>query len=270
MRYCIGFVAVVMARGAPFVLPVYRMWGDKRMGDKMNKLTTCKTCGQPVAKSAKTCPHCGAKVVNTGRALLQTALIMPLVIIAAIIFALILAGPSDDTENPGGEAGNPPAASAGQSGGQDEDEDEGDGQEGTPPAFEPITRTLGNWDITLTNFEFKKTISSGLLTAFSAEEGNQYAVASLSVTNNGQEAANFLPLVIMPGDISAKLEFGEYEYTLSTLVGHGDDLIYTAVNPLVTVSGIIAFVVPDAVVASEDALQLRFSQGGASESFDLR
>ena len=27
-----------------------------------NKLTFCKTCGAEVAKSAKTCPHCGAKV----------------------------------------------------------------------------------------------------------------------------------------------------------------------------------------------------------------
>ena len=28
----------------------------------MNKnMTTCKACGQEIAKSAKTCPHCGAK-----------------------------------------------------------------------------------------------------------------------------------------------------------------------------------------------------------------
>lgn len=27
----------------------------------MSKLTTCKACGKEIAKSAKTCPHCGAK-----------------------------------------------------------------------------------------------------------------------------------------------------------------------------------------------------------------
>ena len=28
----------------------------------MAKMTTCKTCGQPIAKNAKVCPHCGAKI----------------------------------------------------------------------------------------------------------------------------------------------------------------------------------------------------------------
>lgn len=28
----------------------------------MEKMTTCKVCGENVAKSAKTCPHCGAKL----------------------------------------------------------------------------------------------------------------------------------------------------------------------------------------------------------------
>ena len=28
----------------------------------MAKMTTCKTCGQPIAKNAKVCPHCGAKM----------------------------------------------------------------------------------------------------------------------------------------------------------------------------------------------------------------
>ena len=26
-----------------------------------NKMTACKACGKEIAKSAKTCPHCGAK-----------------------------------------------------------------------------------------------------------------------------------------------------------------------------------------------------------------
>ncbi len=32
----------------------------------MAKLINCKVCGQPVAKSAKTCPHCGAKQKKSG------------------------------------------------------------------------------------------------------------------------------------------------------------------------------------------------------------
>lgn len=35
-------------------------------GDDMAKLIQCKTCGGAVAKNAKTCPHCGAKINHFG------------------------------------------------------------------------------------------------------------------------------------------------------------------------------------------------------------
>lgn len=31
----------------------------------MNKLMECKTCGKEIAKTAVSCPHCGAKYKNT-------------------------------------------------------------------------------------------------------------------------------------------------------------------------------------------------------------
>lgn len=46
----------------------------------MNKLTTCKTCGEKIAKSARTCPHCGAKrhqgILAFGYALLIISLVL--------------------------------------------------------------------------------------------------------------------------------------------------------------------------------------------------
>ena len=46
----------------------------------INKLTVCKTCGEKIAKSARVCPHCGAKqhqgVLAFGYALLTISLIL--------------------------------------------------------------------------------------------------------------------------------------------------------------------------------------------------
>ena len=49
---------------------------------KNKKLVQCKHCGEMIAKSAKTCPHCGAKNKK------PTALIVVL-IIAVLIFVEI-------------------------------------------------------------------------------------------------------------------------------------------------------------------------------------
>lgn len=46
----------------------------------MNKLTVCKTCGEKIAKSARVCPHCGAKqhqgILAFGYALLIISLVL--------------------------------------------------------------------------------------------------------------------------------------------------------------------------------------------------
>lgn len=61
----------------------------------MNKLVKCKTCGSDIAKSAKVCPHCGAKRKNhkiTGTVL---------VILGIILFANGISnfGTSSDNRN---------------------------------------------------------------------------------------------------------------------------------------------------------------------------
>lgn len=58
----------------------------------MAKLVRCKTCGAEIAKSAKTCPHCGARQHTA-------ALSLCAVIIVLTIFACvgILSGPEDDS-----------------------------------------------------------------------------------------------------------------------------------------------------------------------------
>jgi len=58
----------------------------------MSKLTKCKTCQKDVAKTAKTCPHCGAKNKQTG----GCATFIILVIITVICFSALQN--SDKTE----------------------------------------------------------------------------------------------------------------------------------------------------------------------------
>lgn len=53
------------------------------------KLTTCKACGEQVAKTAKTCPHCGAKIKKGHPALIG--------IVAAFILIAIAASGGSDT-----------------------------------------------------------------------------------------------------------------------------------------------------------------------------
>lgn len=59
-----------------------------------NKMVTCKTCGQQIAKSAKVCPNCGAK--NKG--LPKIAIIIGVILVLAIIAAIGGGGKSKKTE----------------------------------------------------------------------------------------------------------------------------------------------------------------------------
>lgn len=52
----------------------------------MSKMTTCKTCGKEVAKSAKICPHCGAKLKSKKPIFIALGVIVLIIIIAIASF----------------------------------------------------------------------------------------------------------------------------------------------------------------------------------------
>ncbi|WP_125143688.1 hypothetical protein [Clostridium transplantifaecale] len=84
----------------------------------------------------------------------------------------------------------------------------------------------------------------------------------ITATNNGKNAATFLPSFNMGDDISVKLlNQGEYEFTASNLLGYCKSLYDTSVNPLSTKSGMIAFEVPDSVASADEELVLVISAG---------
>lgn len=54
--------------------------------DNNKKLTTCKTCGKEVAKSAKICPNCGANLKNVSIANVVFALLFVFLIFSIIMY----------------------------------------------------------------------------------------------------------------------------------------------------------------------------------------
>lgn len=49
------------------------------------KLTTCKACGEQVAKTAKTCPHCGAKIKKSHPVTIAILVVLILIAVAVSI-----------------------------------------------------------------------------------------------------------------------------------------------------------------------------------------
>lgn len=132
------------------------------------------------------------------------------------------------------------------------------------------TSELSDWAFSVTGFHLVTEIEDGFY-SFSPDDGNQFAVVTVSATNNGTEADSFLSSVSIGDDIRAKLIYkDEYEYTATNLIGYDDTFYYNTVNPLSTLEGNIIFEVPDTVADGTDALTIRFSSGINSAEFKLR
>lgn len=130
--------------------------------------------------------------------------------------------------------------------------------------------SLKDWSISVTGFEFTSRIDNGY-SYFDSDEGNQFGVVSLSVTNNGTEAANFLPSFGYGDDVIGKIIYNEeYEYSSTQLLGYESDMHDKFLNPLSSASGVIVFEVPEAVVNGSESLIFTLISGSDQISFSLR
>lgn len=147
----------------------------------------------------------------------------------------------------------------------------------TPPETPEVTTyavgdeaELNDWGISLTEFEFTDRIDGDYNIYVSPDEGCKLAVAHLSVTNNATEAASFLPTFSMNDDVRARIMSGEYEFQATNLLAITEDLHDETLNPLVTVSGIIAFNIPDSIVDGTEPLVLVLEESSETLEFTLR
>lgn len=121
---------------------------------------------------------------------------------------------------------------------------------------------LGDWAITVTNVEVTDYIKENDYLGFTPEDGNKYLTVEISVTNNGKNAARFLPSFGMGDDIAAKILYqNDYEFSASNLLGYSNELHDSTINPLSSKTGVVAFEIPDTVASSEDELLLVISAG---------
>lgn len=105
---------------------------------------------------------------------------------------------------------------------------------------------LGDWSITINDF----------IDFTPSDDGNVYFVVELTVTNNGTNRQDFIPMFSIRNDLSVELFYHEdFRYTPSGLIGHDDDLsTMAAITALATRTGILAFSVPPVVVESDNSL----------------
>lgn len=133
------------------------------------------------------------------------------------------------------------------------------------------TAALKDWEITVTDMKIAESIAADYGSFSPNDEGNKYVQVFVTATNNGKQAEDFLPLVGMGDDVNAKVVFGDgYEFVSTNLLGYGNDMHGSKVNPLSSQSGEIAFEVPEAVHASEDELQIHFLAGNDVVKFKIR
>ena len=132
---------------------------------------------------------------------------------------------------------------------------------------------LGDWNISVTSFEFAPQIddSTGYMYFAPDSEGSQYGIVSVSVTNNGTEAGTFLPSYPISGDVAATMFYNtDYEYSSTHLLGYENELHDAFLNPLSSISGNIVFELPDAVVNGTEPISIGFTDGSDSVEFSLR
>lgn len=64
----------------------------------MSKMVKCKMCGQPIAKSAKVCPHCGAKA-NRHPILIAVSVVLLVIFVFLSVGIIVASQSSSDDEN---------------------------------------------------------------------------------------------------------------------------------------------------------------------------
>lgn len=122
--------------------------------------------------------------------------------------------------------------------------------------------TVGDWEITISSVAMQERVDTSATLYYEADEGNQYIVVGMTLTNNGTKADTAFPMISFGNSLDATLYYqDEYEYSQKYLISLDEDLHDKSVAPLSTASGVLVFSVPDAVATSSDPLILQIDEG---------
>lgn len=133
------------------------------------KLSTCKSCGQQVAKHAKTCPHCGAKNKRGNPILIG---------IIAVVLLIAVVAATGDSDEPKKVDSNLPAQT--QQGGSQETENTAKEESN---AF-AVGETAELRDITVSMVSVTESTGSTFNTP---TEGNVFVLCEFEIANNSDK-----------------------------------------------------------------------------------
>jgi RNA polymerase subunit RPABC4/transcription elongation factor Spt4 len=190
----------------------------------MSKLKVCKVCHKEVAKSAKTCPNCGAK--------LKMGLFTKLIIgigVLIIIGAIASAGNKGNDKTSTASMGAPNPTSA-------------------PTAQEPAQLSKegvsSDVKIAVLGFESKDTLGDNQFSKAKAQ--GVFKVLKISITNNQKDAitVDTNSFKLIDGQKREFTSSSEALMALSTSSDKKESFFLKQINPGITIEGYIAYDVP--------------------------
>lgn len=127
----------------------------------MAKLTTCKACGKEIAKSAKSCPHCGAKNKKT-----HGCLAVILLVFGFMMIGVAFGGNDEPTKVPSASTPSAPAETT------------------TAPASFTVGDTVTKHDVYVTLTDVREFKGEYMTPA----DGNVYVAFELEIENKSGES----------------------------------------------------------------------------------
>lgn len=134
---------------------------------------------------------------------------------------------------------------------------------------------LGDWAFTAKKVSIKKQIKTSDYLGYKPDKGNRFICVTLSVKNNGSEAAAFLPYIGYENEMnSAAIYYQDnYEYkpsSLSSLTSYTKDLIDEEIKPLNKKNGVLVFEVPKKVANHLEQTTLKIGTADESVVYPLK
>jgi hypothetical protein len=183
----------------------------------MSKMKPCKTCSKEVAKSAKSCPHCGAKL---RMGFFPKFLLWVVGIIVVIVIIANMGGKKADTTTAGVQSGKVETKAS------------------AAPAVLSKEGVSSDVKIVVDSFETKDQVGDNEFTKAKAQ--GIFKVLKVTVTNNQKDA------ITLDSNSFKLIDDQKREFTSSsdTMMAFEESFFLKKVNPGLSVSGFIAFDVP--------------------------
>lgn len=132
--------------------------------------------------------------------------------------------------------------------------------------------TLGDWEICAKKVSSPKKIKNGSYRYFQPSKGNAFIIVDMSIRNNGEKEAEFLPRVGLKNEtVLAKLVNADgEEYSPTQLFSYDKDVTTKKIAASKSKNGILAFDIPKKAAKNKKDLKLTFTLDETTVSYPLK